>query len=401
MKKREIYKNAPFPEVVSGARTVLYRIWIVIVLAAAWAGSAFGLEHVTLRYQKQEAEISGRLLVEAQDGGFLVQTRDGTIWTVQPEDLVKRASDGVAFEPLSAEDLSRQLLTELPHGFAVYRTAHYLICHNTSHEYAHWCGSLFERLYTAFTNDWTHKGFQLSEPEFPLVAIVFSDKQAYREHARTEVGEMAESIIGFFSLRTNRMTMCDLTGIEAVGRSRPRNRSAALKQMLARSDAERTVATIVHEATHQIAFNCGLNARYSDCPMWFSEGMAVYFETPDLSSSKGWTTIGRVNRVRLPQFQSYLRRRPPDSLTTLLTDDKRIRDAQTAENAYAEAWALTYYLLHKHADQYVDYLKTLSRKKPMVWDSPDTRLAEFKAAFGDDLKKLDADFVRFMNRSVR
>ena len=161
--------------------------------------------------------------------------------------------------------------------------------------------------------------------------------------------------------------------------------------MLARSDAERTIATIVHEATHQIAFNCGLHTRFSDCPMWFSEGLAVYFEV--LDRSKG-TTIG-LNRVRLPQFQKYLRRRPSDSLETLLTDDKRLRDAKQAENSYAEAWALTYFLLHKHPDRYVDYLKTLAEKKPMVWDTADQRLAEFKAAFGGDLKKLDAEFVRF------
>ena len=125
--------------------------------------------------------------------------------------------------------------------------------------------------------------------------------------------------------------------------------------------------------------------------MWFSEGLAVYFEV--LDRSKG-TTIG-LNRVRLPQFQKYLRRRPSDSLETLLTDDKRLRDARQAENSYAEAWALTYFLLHKHPDRYVDYLKTLAEKKPMVWDTADQRLAEFKAAFGGDLKKLDAEFVRF------
>ena len=205
------------------------------------------------------------------------------------------------------------------------------------------------------------------------------------------MGDLAQSIIGYFSLRTNRMTMYDLTGVEAGRGSRPRSRSAALSQMLARSDAERTIATIVHEATHQIAFNCGLHTRFSDCPMWFSEGLAVYFET--LDRSKG-TTVG-LNRVRLPLFQKYLRRRPPDSLETLLTDDKRMRDAKQAENSYAEAWALTYFLLHKHPEQYVDYLKTLSEKKPMVWDTADKRLAEFKDAFGGDLKKLDAEFVRF------
>ena len=57
---------------------------------------------------------------------------------------------------------------------------------------------------------------------------------------------------------------------------------------MAQPEALRTVSTIVHEATHQIAFNCGLHTRLSDCPRWFSEGIAMYFETPDLRSAKGW-----------------------------------------------------------------------------------------------------------------
>ena len=44
------------------------------------------------------------------------------------------------------------------------------------------------------------------------------------------------------------------------------------------------MATIVHEATHQIAFNCGMQQRYADIPLWLCEGMAVYFEAPDLAS---------------------------------------------------------------------------------------------------------------------
>ena len=53
-------------------------------------------------------EIAGRVLVEAQDGGLMIQTRDGTIWNVQPEDLIHRARDDVVFAPFSAQEMSRQ-----------------------------------------------------------------------------------------------------------------------------------------------------------------------------------------------------------------------------------------------------------------------------------------------------
>ena len=73
------------------------------------------------------------------------------------------------------------------------------------------------------------------------------------------------------------------------------------------------MATIIHEATHQLAFNCGMQNRYADIPLWLSEGIAIYFETPDLRNKRGWRSIGSVNRVRLAEFRRYLRSRPSDS----------------------------------------------------------------------------------------
>ena len=40
----------------------------------------------------------------------------------------------------------------------------------------------------------------------------------------------------------------------------------------------------------------------------------------------------------------------------------------------------------------------LSRKQPLFWDTPEQRLAEFKQAFGDDLAKLDREFLRLHGR---
>ena len=170
--------------------------------------------------------------------------------------------------------------------------------------------------------------------------------------------------------------------------------------MLDQDSAQRTVATVVHEATHQIAFNCGLHARYSDCPMWFSEGIALYFETPDLGSSKGWRTVGAVNQPRLSQFRQYLNGRPDDALATLVRDDERFRDTKKSPDAYAEAWALTYFLVRKRSEQYVAYLKMLSEKTPLLYDDQEARLKQFRRVFGD-LRALDAEFLRYMLERVR
>jgi hypothetical protein len=373
------------------------RLFALASLAACVAAPSLALDLVTLKRDGRQLQVKGQCLVTAEDGGLLVLAPDGMLWTVPPEELVEHTKDGTPFAPYDRGELARQLATELP-GFDTFETTHYLICHNTSKAYAQWCGALFERLYLAFTNNWSRRGFDLHEPQFPLVALVFADRESYANYARGELGDAVESIIGYYSLRSNRMTMYDLTGVQALRRPGDRRGSAAeINQMLARPDAERTVATIIHEATHQIAFNCGLQTRYADIPLWVSEGIAVYFETPDLTSARGWRTIGAVNSGRLAQFRQYLSKRPANSLSSLLADDARLRDPKQALDAYAESWALNYFLIKHRSKQYDAYLKMLSEKGPLLWDKPDARLRAFQDAFGD-LNQLDAEFLRAMSK---
>jgi hypothetical protein len=132
--------------------------------------------------------------------------------------------------------------------------------------------------------------------------------------------------------------------------------------------------------------------------LWLSEGLAMFFETPDLTSSKGWRTIGAVNRPRLVRFRQYLKTRYADSLETLIADDKRFRDTTTALDAYAEAWALNYFLINHYPEEYAAYLKLLGEKGPLLTDSPDVRVAEFRKAFGKELDELDREFQQQLRR---
>lgn len=370
-----------------------------IVAGLLCAAQVAGGEHVTFRRDDRETHATGKLVTEAEDGGLLLLAGDGVMHAIQPEEIVKRSQDDVPFQALDPETLGKQLLGTLPAGFKVHTTSHYLICYNTSDAYADWCGALFERLYRAFTNFWSRKGFDLHEPEFPLVAVVFADRTAYLNYARAELGDSAEAIVAYYNLQNNRIAMYDLTGVESLRLpGSARGSAAQINRMLAQPQAEATVATIIHEATHQIAFNCGLQTRFADIPLWVSEGLAVYFETPDLQSAKGWRNIGSVNRSRLDRFREYLPARGGDSLKTLIADDKRIRDPRTALDAYAEAWALNYYLLRQKPREYVAYLKKLTEKPPMFYDNTETRLQEFRNAFGEDMPRFDADFVRSLQK---
>jgi hypothetical protein len=377
-------------------RETIGRGIVGLLLGAALCGAARGVDEVSFRRDGATKHVAGRLVLTAADGGILLLARDGVLWNIEPKEQIEHTHDDRPFRPYTAAEMAASVRAELPKGFDVYSTPHYVIVFDTSRAYAQWCGGMFERLYGAFRNGWSRKGFDLAEPEFPLVAILFADKSSYAAYSRSVLGDAAESIIAYFNLATNRMVMYDLTGL-ASGRGGHATPHTQISQMLSSPEAMQTVATVVHEATHQIAFNCGLHTRYSDCPRWFSEGIAMYFETPDLRSSKGWAGIGAVNRTRLADFRQFLAERPTDSLQTLVASDRRFLELKQATETYAEAWALTYFLLRQHPKEYVEYLKMLSKKPPLVEDGSQRRMQQFEKNFGP-WQKLDAEFLRFMAR---
>lgn len=189
----------------------------------------------------------------------------------------------------------------------------------------------------------------------------------------------------------------DLT-VGAGGRA-PRSADDVARQV---ATSGFSVATVVHEATHQIAFNSGMHTRYADNPMWLTEGMAMYFETPDLRSRTGWRTAGQVNRARLGRFREYLTEgRPDDSLVRLVRSEERFRDPQSAPFAYAESWALTHYLIRRHREKFVAYLQHLAARPRLNWNTPQQRLAAFREAFGNNLESLDRAFLQHVARMPR
>jgi hypothetical protein len=155
----------------------------------------------------------------------------------------------------------------------------------------------------------------------------------------------------------------------------------------------------VHEATHQLAYNSGLQTRCADNPNWVSEGIAIFFETPDLRSRRGWSGIGELHPLHLGQFQRSLDTRDDDPLLTLLTNDARFRDSRTAPQAYADAWALNYYLLRTPLrTRYIQYLQQLARQTPLVEVSEAQRVTQFREALGQDLAELSQQWQRYMQR---
>ncbi|TWT75175.1 DUF1570 domain-containing protein [Allorhodopirellula solitaria] len=317
--------------------------------------------------------VDGEVVVEAVDGGVLVCGDDGRIWTIQPEQIVHREA-GPPPQPITQDEIEERMLADLPAGFTAFRTAHYVIMHQGNTEYARDVAMLFESLYRAFFAYWKNQHVKIEPPKYPLVAVVLHDREAFLKHAGAEIGDTAANVIGYYHLASNQMTTY------RVG------------------NMERNIATIIHEATHQLAYNCGLQTRFADNPMWASEGLAMFFESPDLSNPRGWRGIGRVNPVNLRRWRIYQASRPADSLVTMFADDSRFRSAATAEDAYGESWAFTYFAIRTMKQEYIDYLQQLRQCKALQELTGRERIEMIESAFGMSVEELDKEFVNYMRR---
>jgi hypothetical protein len=281
------------------------------------------------------------------------------------------------------------VLAELPAGFSLLTTRHYVVCFDTSRDYAQWCAALFERLHETFGNFWSQAGLEIVDPPRPLVVVIFADRAAYERHAAGDLGAAADRVVGYYNLMSNRVTTFDLTGTDglASGATRP---GGAAAEIMASPAAAGLVSTLVHEATHQMAFNCGMHRRLAPVPLWVSEGIATYFETPDLAADRGWRGVGAPNRSRLDQFLAGYRE---GDIAAIVAADDRFRDADRPLDAYAAAWALTRHLTESKKAAFIAYLRDQAAKQPLAEESAADRTRAFEAAFGGSVAALEKDVV--------
>ncbi|MCA9231067.1 MAG: DUF1570 domain-containing protein [Planctomycetales bacterium] len=376
--------------------------WLPLLAVAVLASSdrpSRAIEHVLVNLDGRQRQLSGRVLVEDPAGGMLLETDDGAMWPIEAHTIRSRTSDAEPLVPLDKDQLGKRLLEEMGPAFQVHDSKNYVVVFNTTRTYAQWCSSLLERLQRAFIAYWKKKGCDVHEPSAPLAVLVFSDKASYLRHAKEELGDGAGNAIGYYSFQTNRIVMYDLTGMQELRRENGRRGSLHdITALLSQPQAEPLVATIVHEATHQISFNCGLQTRYNFPPVWLSEGLAVYFETPDLSGSRSWGGIGKVNYSRWDRYRNQVQTGQTIRLRNMILDDELFREPRTAVDSYAAAWAWNYFLIRWKPKEYAAYLKDLAEKPRLVLDDKATRMADFQKHFGKDMDSLEEEFYRNMSR---
>jgi hypothetical protein len=396
---------------------VLVELCLVVSLSLPCLGqsslsgvSSSGIRLVEIRFKSDRPPLVGELVAESPQYGLLILDADGQLTAIPPSATESgdpelaisslREIEG-ALVPTPAKELAAKVSKDMPPGSKIIETDHFVVCYNTSDVYARWNANLYERMYKGMRRFWKEQGVDVCDARFPMVALIFRTQQEYLDYAKRDFNG-AENTFGYYIQTTNRLATFDLTGVEGmIPPGMKIQREELITEIFSRPEAERQVATILHEACHQIAFNTGLQKRLGDNPLWVSEGIATFFESPDFNSSTGWGGTGKVNRYNLANLRAYGLNRPADSLLKLLSNDDLLRNSNTATAAYAESWGLTFFLIKRRSKQYVEYLSLLESRSPGEKADSKQRLDDFKKCFGEDLVSLDKEFVRFIGSLPR
>jgi hypothetical protein len=307
---------------------------------------------------------------------MLLLGRDGRLHEFNPKLAKEAKRTSPRFFGYSPSEMKTSLQREFDKRFDVSMTRHYLVVHPHG-ERDQWANR-FEELYKRFEHYFRVRGFSLQEPPYPMVAVVFRDQAEYFRHAAASGTPMRPNTLGHYDPVSNRVFLFDVTSGGGG------------------ADWSENADTIIHEATHQTAYNTGIHKRFTAAPRWMVEGLATMFEARGVWNAQYDNTVSdRVNRGRLLDFRDYAAtRRQPGAIAALVSTDDAFRS--DTMGAYAEAWALSFYLCETQPRLYAAYLaKTANR--PLFSDyAPAERIADFQDIFGHEMKMFEKKFLRFM-----
>lgn len=326
-----------------------------------------------------EGKIQGRrvegLLLGVGPQQVQLLGRDGWLWLLDPNQAGALSKTAASFRPYSPMVMRDELLRQVSRDYEISGTSHYLVIHPRGQR-DKWA-ERFENLYRSFVLYFSVRGLQPATPAFPLVGFVCKDRAEFDRTASTQKG-MPNGVQGYYNNMSNRIALYDMSS-----GANPANWAL-------------NASVLIHEATHQTAFNTGIHNRYSPPPTWVAEGLATMFEAPGVYDSRNHTQpADRVNRGRLHAFRkTVVPSHRPKTISSIIASDDLFRSNPVA--AYAEAWALTFYLVETQPRKYAEYLKRTASHPTFHRCTEAERLADFTAVFGANWQMIEAQFLRFM-----
>lgn len=397
-----------FKDVVPG-RLALPRYglrWLASLFFVAWLSAAeclsqengdeprsASLQKITSLSLSEPAgtQVEGHVVAPMPDGGVLLEHRSGRLQMINGPTIADRSETEFEFHRLTDDEMGSYLTSITGPEFHISQTDHYIICANTSEAYAEYVGRLLERVYEEYAEFTKQLNAPFTAPTKKLPIIILGSVSEFQEFATQQHPETTfEDTPGYYSIRENQVLLQDLTRDRSL-------KAPAIRKKLAEQPLQ--LATIVHEAIHQLAFNTGLQVRMADNPVWISEGLATFFEQVAVRSPQLWTKPGLVNARHHAEFT---RTAKGDSLSIpledLLSGEQTFLDATTVATAYAESWALVYYLHKENPKGLGVYLNSLSRLQPIQRVSPEMRLAVFREAFGEEPAAVEKKMIPIIKK---
>lgn len=408
-------------------RVLLAAVAVAALASVAEAGKTSKLIELRVGTDRHQGRVLTR---DSRD--VLLLERTGKITKLPLNKVTSFRTVSPQFSPLTPTMLNSALLRELGSGFQVKTTRHYVVAagRGRAQKYV----ELFEGIYRAFHMHFSVRGFEIDRPEFPMVAIIFPSHSSFARYAKKDGVDAKPGLMGYYMPTTNRVALFERAssgsgnasfsgGLRSYGgritplwkndlwksekRSQPENwlKSSTLKpESRATQPAFSILArpagaiqadlrdTMIHEATHQVAFNVGLHSRTRDNPQWVVEGLATAFEPDGMrDSSKGRQVKYRLNRERYVWFQNFVsKRRKANSLADFVENDDMFKKATL--DAYSQAWALSFFLIETRPRKYATYLKRLAA------GSGEDRGKLFREVFGSNTRMLEAEMLRFFKR---
>lgn len=218
----------------------------------------------------------------------------------------------------------------------------------------------FQALSAGYHRYFEVRGWPVRQSDFPMIVIVFSTRSEFLRYcAQTEGQPPGASVVGCYFPSSNR---CVLYNIE--------------------SQSEETEATIVHEAVHQLAYNTGVHERLFSNPLWIVEGFATMFEQSsvyDLRAVRS-TIQSRMHAGKVAELQPLLHDLPllESKIGKLIESDRLFRS--NPQEAYALAWAMTFYLAERMPNEFERYLEK-QRSRRFGNYSAGERVSDFRKTF--------------------
>jgi hypothetical protein len=262
---------------------------------------------------------------------------------------------------------------------------------------------LLEQAYQTFVLFFVAQDVELDIPRERLKVVLFNDEKDYLDF-EASLNPGLSSGAGFWDPARNTLFFNDRAtserykSMQAIYDSLERQAEDAKKARTRAGDVVRFVKTlsvlidvdrensdiesVSHEATHQLAGSLGLLPGQVVIPDWVREGLANYFEIP---ADATWSGVGAINDQRLALYRALEEDRSHAGVDFIVGDQlfDYARTRNIEAQGYAQAWALTHFLLETRVRDLVSFYRMLGSMPPDVTLNPLLLSELFGRVFGD------------------